>query len=285
MSSIAIVTDSDSSLPREIAEANGIRQVPINIHFGQETFQTEVDIDDVMLFERVDRDKALPTTSAPSPGQFSEAFEAALSDGADHVVCICVSGEISGTYNAALMACDLVPEGTVTVVDSRTISMGQGFMALEAAAAAREGAGVEEILARIESVRERTTLYAGLATLKYLAMSGRVGQLAAGMALLLNIKPVLTLKDGKLDMLEKVRTRKKSWARMIQLVTEGLGEASVERLAVVHVNALDTARIFDTQLRAAVDCTPETLFVEFTAGLSVHTGPGMIAVVTVAAEA
>jgi DegV family protein with EDD domain len=285
MSSIAIVTDSDSSLPHELAEANGIRQVPINIHFGQETFQTEINIDDVMLFERVDRDKALPTTSAPSPGQFSEVFKAALADGADHIVCICVSGEISGTYNAALMARDLVPEATVTVVDSRTISMGQGFMVLEAADATREGAGVEEILARIESVRERTTLYAGLATLKYLAMSGRVGQLAAGMASLLNIKPVLTLKDGKLDMLEKVRTRKKSWARMIQLVAEGLGGAPADRLAVVHVNALDMARTFDTQLRAVVDCPPETLFVAFTAGLSVHTGPGMIAVVTVAAEA
>jgi len=284
MPSISIVTDSDSSLPHELAEANGIRQVPINIHFWQETFQTEIDIDDVLLFERVDREKALPTTSAPSPGQFADVFKAALADGADHIICICVSGEISGTYNSALTACDLVPAGTVTVVDSRTISMGQGFMALEAAEAAREGAGVEEILARIESVRERTTLYAGLATLKYLAMSGRVGQLAAGMASLLNIKPVLTLKDGKLDMLQKVRTRRKSWARMIELVAEGLGGASVERLAVVHVNALDMARIFDTQLRAAVDCTPETLFVEFTAGLSVHTGPGMIAVVTVTAE-
>ena len=285
MPSIAIVTDSDSSLPRELAEANGIRQVPINIHFGRETFQTAVDIDDLMLFERVDRDRALPTTSAPSPGQFSEAFKAALADGADHIVCICVSSEVSGTYNAALMAVDLMPEGTVTVVDSRTISMGQGFMALEAAEAAREGAGVEEILTRIEAVRERTTLYAGLATLKYLAMSGRVGQLAAGMASLLNIKPVLTVRDGELKMLEKVRTRKKSWARMIQLVAEGLGEASAERLAVVHVNASDTARIFDTQLRATVNCPPETLFVAFTAGLSVHTGPGMIAVVTVAAAA
>jgi len=285
MPSIAIVTDSDSSLPRELAEANGIRQVPINIHFGRETFQTAVDIDDLMLFERVDRDRALPTTSAPSPGQFSEAFKAALADGADHIVCICVSSEVSGTYNAALMAVDLMPEGTVTVVDSRTISMGQGFMALEAAEAAREGAGVEEILTRIEAVRERTTLYAGLATLKYLAMSGRVGQLAAGMASLLNIKPVLTVRDGELKMLEKVRTRKKSWARMIQLVAEGLGGAPVERLAVVHVNASDTARVFDTQLRATVNCPPETLFVAFTAGLSVHTGPGMIAVVTVAAAA
>ena len=282
MSSIAIVTDSDSSLPRELAEANGIRQVPINIHFGQERFRTEIDIDDVALFERVDRDKALPTTSAPSPGQFADTFTAALADGADHIICICVSGEMSGTYNAALMALDLVPQGTVTVVDSRTISMGQGYMALEAADAAREGAGVEEILARIESVRERTTLYGGLETLRYLAMSGRVGHIAAGMASLLNIKPVLTLRDGKLDMLEKVRTRKKSWARMIELVAEGLVGTSPERLAIVHVTALDRARIFDTQLRAAVDCPPETLFVEFTAGLSVHTGPGMIAAVTVA---
>jgi DegV family protein with EDD domain len=278
MSSIAIVTDSDSSLPLELAEANGIRQVPINIHFGEETFRTEIDITDVALFERVDREKALPTTSAPSPGQFADTFKAALADGADHIICICVSGEVSGTYNAALMAADLMPEGTVTVVDSRTISMGQGFMALEAAEAAREGAGVDEILTRIASIRERSTLYAGLETLKYLAMSGRVGQLAAGMASLLNIKPVLTVQDGKLDMLEKVRTRKKSWARMIQLV-------AVERLAIAHVNALDRARIFDTQLRAVVDCAPETLFVGFTAGLSVHTGPGMIAVVTVAAEA
>jgi len=285
MSSIAIVTDSDSSLPRELAEANGIRQVPINIHFGQETFQTEIEITDVMLFERVDRDKALPTTSAPSPGQFADTFKAALDDGADHIVCICISSEMSGTYNAALMACDLVPEATVTVVDSRTISMGQGFMVLEAADAAREGAGVEEILARIESVRERTTLYGGLETLKYLAMSGRVGHIAAGMASLLRIKPVLTVQDGKLDMLEKVRTRKKSWARMIQLVEEGLGGSSAERMAIAHVNALDRARIFDAQLRASVDCPPETLFVAFTAGLSVHTGPGMIAVVVVAAEA
>ncbi|MCD6286397.1 MAG: DegV family protein, partial [Anaerolineae bacterium] len=86
------------------------------------------------------------------------------------------------------------------------------------------------------------------------------------------------------DMLEKVRTRKKSWARMIELVAQGLGGVPAESLAIAHVNALDRARIFDAQLRAAVDCPPETLFVAFTAGLSVHTGPGMIAVVTVAAE-
>jgi len=285
MAAIGIVTDSDASLPADLAENKGIHVVPINIHFGDEAFETGVDMDDVALFERVDQEKALPTTSAPTPGQFSKAFEAAIAEGAEHIICICVSGEVSGTYNAALNARELVDGVEITVVDSRSISMGQGYMVLEAADAAADGASVDEILARVESMRRRATLYGGLETLKYLAMSGRVGQVAAGMASLLNIKPVLTLQDGKLEMLEKVRTRRKSWGRMIELVNEQLGGSPAERLAVVHVNALDSARSFDEKLRSAVECTSETLFVEFSAGLSVHTGPGMIAVVAVKPEA
>lgn len=284
MSTIAVVTDSDASLPQELATEKSIRQVPINVHFGRETFQTGVDIDDVELFERVDRAGALPTTSAPTPGQFSEAFDAALADGHDHVLCLCVSGEVSGTYNSALTARDLMPEGRVTVVDTRSISMGQGFMALTAADAAAEGADLDEILQRVVSVRDRTTLFGALETLKYLAMSGRVGHLAAGMASLLNIKPLLTLREGKLDMLEKVRTRRKVRSRMMQLVVQGLGGAPVERLAMIHVNALESAQSFDAELREMVDCSSATIFAEFTAGLSVHTGPGMIGVVTVSAD-
>jgi len=284
MSSIVIVTDSDASLPADLAAKNGVHIVPINVHFGERVFETGVDIDDVTLFEHIDRAGELPTTSAPTPGQFSAAFEAAVADGAEHVVCICVSAEVSGTYNAALNARDLVPGVEITVVDSKSISMGQGMMVLEAADAAADGASVDEILARIESVRQRSVLYGGLETLKYLALSGRVGQLAAGMASLLNIKPVLTLQEGKLDMLEKVRTRRKSWGRMIELVNEHLGGAPAERVAVAHVNALDSAHSFDEKLRSVVACSSETLFVEFSAGLSVHTGPGMIAVVAVAAE-
>ncbi|MBN1249864.1 MAG: DegV family protein [Anaerolineae bacterium] len=284
MSSIAVVTDSDASLPQHLAQAKNIRQVPINIHFGDVTFQTEVDITDVSLFERVDQEGALPTTSAPTPGQFSAAFQAALDEGYEQVFCLCVSSEVSGTYNSALTARDLFPEGRVTVMDTRSISMGQGYMALEAAAAAAEGADLDEIVRRVESVRARTTLFGALETLRYLAMSGRVGHLAAGMASLLNIKPLLTLRDGKLDMLEKVRTRHKVRARMMELVVEGLAGRPVERLAMIHVNALASAEAFAAQLCGVVDCPPETIFADFTAGLSVHTGPGMIGVVTVAAD-
>jgi DegV family protein with EDD domain len=285
MSSIAVVTDSDSSLPPGLAEAYGIQQVPINIHFGNETLRTGTDIDDAQLFERVDREGALPTTSAPTPGQFSQAYEAAFDGGYDSVFCLCVSSEISATYTAALHARDLFPDRTIVVVDSRSISMGQGYMAIEAAKAARAGLEMAEVVARAESVRERTYLYAALDTLKYLAMSGRVGHLTAGMASLLGIKPVLTLREGKLDMLEKVRTRKKAWHRVAELTQASLDGRAIEQLAILHVNAAEPALQFEALLRNGNGNLGEIVHVPFTAGLSVHTGPGMVGVVAVAAPA
>jgi DegV family protein with EDD domain len=284
MSSVAIITDSDASLPDALAQRYGIRQVPINIHFGSETLRTSVDIDDAGLFERVNREGALPTTSAPAPGQFAAAYTEALDAGSDAVVCFCVSGEVSATYNAAVQACQLLPDAKITVVDTRNISMGQGFMAVAAAVAAREGLGVDEVIARAEAVGERTCLYAALDTLKYLAMSGRVGHIAAGMASLLNIKPILTVKAGKLDMLEKVRTQKKAWSRVAELAAASLDGRTAEQVAILHVNAQQEARQFEAYLRTIIACPAEVILADFTAGLSVHTGPGMIGVVAVAAE-
>ena len=284
MSSIMIVTDSDASLPEQVAKDLGVIIVPINIHFGEETFKTEVDITDAQLFERVDETGALPTTSAPSPGQFAEAFQQAFDQGADTVICICVSSIISATYNTARNGRELMPEKDITVIDSQSVSMGQGYMVIAAARAALEGLNKQSVISAAESYRDRSTLYACLATLKYLAMSGRVGHLAAGMASILNIKPILTIQEGKLEMLEKVRTKKKAWSRAIELSKASLSGKKAEEMAILHVNAKQDAEEFEKLLRDAIDCPDEILVADFTAGLSVHTGRGMIGVVAVAAE-
>lgn len=276
MPHIAIVTDTDSSLPVEIAARHHIRQVPITVHFGNETYDSGTEIGDTEVFKRVDREGQLPTTSAPAPGKFAEVYEAAFSEGADEVICFCVSGEVSATHNAARIAADTLPDRQITVVDSRHLSMTQGFMALAAAEAAAEGAGRSEILAHAADVGNRAHLYAALATLKYLAMSGRVGHLAAGLAGLLSIKPILTIRDGKLDLLEKVRTHKRAWQRVIDLTAESLGGHAIERLAIIHVDAAADAAVFLEQLRGAVPCPDEVIVCELGAGLSVHSGAGMV---------
>ena len=282
MSSIAIITDSDASLPADVAARYNIRQVPILIQFGVETFRTEIDIDDAGLFARIDREGKLPTTAAPSPGQFLEAFQAAFAAGADAVICICVSSQISATYAAALAAKEMLPEHTIEVVDSRVVSMAQGFMVLAAAEAVRAGADVAGAVAAALALGDRTYLHGAFSTLKYLAMSGRVGHVAAGFGNLLSVKPIVTMRDGKLDLLEKVRTRSKSLARVVELTGEAMAGRPIQQMAVLHVAARDEALAFEAQLHAALPC-PETIIqADLTAGLSVHTGARMLGVVAVA---
>lgn len=276
MTSIVIMTDTDASLPADLAERQGIKLIPISINFGEEVYESGVDIDEPQLFERVDRDGKLPTTSAPPTGRFLEAFEEAFEAGADQVACFCVSSAISGTYNAALAARDLIPERDIEVIDTQNLSMGQGYMVLAASEAAQQGASMEQVIASAEEIRDRTYLFAALSTLKYLAMSGRIGHLAAGMADFLNVKPILTIRDGKLDMLERMRTQKKSWTRVIDLVRETSDSRAIERMAIVHVNADDMARQFEEQLRAGLPSPDEILYAPLTPGLAVHAGAGLV---------
>jgi DegV family protein with EDD domain len=276
MPRIAFVTDTDCSLPEDLAARYDIRQVPITVQFGEESFLTGVGIDDTALFERVDRENKLPSTAAPSPGQFLEAYEKAFAAGAESVVCFAVSSAISATYNNAVNARQMLPERDVTVIDTQSLSLGQGFMVLAAAEAARQGASKEECLAQAQDTAQRTHLLAALATLKYLAMSGRVGSIAAGMAGLLNIKPILTIRDGKLELLERVRTRKKAWARVLELTDRFVNGQAVEQLGIVHVAAPEAAREFEAMLRVTLNCPPEILIADLTPGLSVHTGAGLV---------
>jgi len=281
---IAIVTDTDSSLPLDLAAQVGVAQVPIIVQFGDESFRDAYDLDAAAAFARIDREGKIPTTAAPSPGQFVEQFKAAFEGGASSIICFNISSEMSATFQSARQAAELLPGKDITVVDTRTLSLAQGFMVLAAAEAAAAGKSKEQVLAAAESVGKRTHLYASLSTLKYLAMSGRVGHLAAGIAGILEVKPVLTVIDGKLQLLERVRTQSKSWGRAVELIVEAAAGKSIERFGIIHVNALAAARGFETLVRAALECPKETLCAEMMPGLSVHSGAGLVGAVLVTAQ-
>lgn len=279
MPKIAIVTDTDASLPLELAGQHAINQVPIIILFGEESFRDVYEIDGATVFARIDMEGKLPTTSAPSPGQFSEAFQAAFDGGAEGVLCLTVSSEVSATYAAAVTAREMYPDREIKVVDSRSIALGQGMMVLAAAEALVAGSSMDEAAAAAMDTGGRTKLFAALPTLKYLAMSGRVGHLVAGVAGMLSVRPILTIRDGKLDLLERVRTQKKSWARVVELCVESIGDRPIERMAMIHITASQDAGELESLLRTELDCPEEIMHVELNPGLAIHAGAGLAGVV------
>jgi DegV family protein with EDD domain len=237
-----------------------------------------------MVFTKIDREGKLPTTAAPSPGQFVETFKSAFDSGAEAVLCMSISSEMSATYASARQAAELLPGKRIEVMDTRNLAMGQGYMVLAAAEVVANGGSIESAMAAAEELRDRSYLFGALATLKYIAMSGRVSHLAAGMAGLLDIKPILTLQNGKLELLEKIRTQTKSWNRAIELSIEKAAGRKIEKMAVLNVKAPQAGRQFESLLRSAMPCPEEILFTEITPGLAIHTGAGMVAVVFVTAK-
>jgi DegV family protein with EDD domain len=276
MTKVKVITDSDSSLSPEIAASYGIELVPITIQFGEETYTTNVDIDDKLLFEKIDASGKLPTTAAPSPGAFVSAFTKAFKEGADSIICVCVSSKVSRTFESATLAAVEFPGKKIHVVDSLYMSLGQGFIVLAVAEALKKGATDEEaIKAGLDMIPYLST-FASFNTLKYLVMGGRVSKFSAGMAGALDIRPLLTMKDGSLQVLEKVRTRKAAMDRLVNLIVNDAKGKKIERIGVFHICNEADANVMLDALRERLDLPKDVLFVQFTPGLSVHAGAGMI---------
>ncbi len=274
-----IITDTDSSLSVEKAAEFGILQVPIGINFGEETFISGENIDDESLFQMIDSRNQLPTTSAPNPESFASFFETAFAQGADSIVCITVSSQVSSTYDSALKAKASFPDRDIHVIDSYNLSVGQGFMVLAAAEAAAQNASVSEIITKVNDTGKNLHTFAILSTLKYLYMGGRVTKLEATLADSFEIRPTLTVKDGKLAIFKKNRTQKRALNQLVEHLHKTTKDKTIERMAVIHVNELSGALALKDILKDNLAC-PETIDVmPLTPGLSVHTGSGLIGVV------
>ncbi|MGH2584010.1 MAG: DegV family protein [Dehalococcoidia bacterium] len=243
---IRIVTDSTSDISQADAEKLGITVVPLNIHFGSEQLRDGVDILPQRFFERLVDSKALPKTSQPSAGAFLEVYQR-LAQETDQILSVHISGKLSGTINSARAARDaLGPRARVEVLDAETVSWPLGLAARAAHEAAENGAGMEECIARAKDALERTQLVFVLDTLEYLQKGGRIGRARAWIGQVFNIKPILTIRDGEIAPLERVRSRMRAEERIFELAT---ADADPELLAVAHSSSPDEAARWVQRLR------------------------------------
>jgi DegV family protein with EDD domain len=276
---IKIATDSTCDLPTKYFEEYDITTVPINIQFGTETYKDGVTIDHDTFYRKVEELGILPTTSQPSAGQFEQYYSRLREEGASDIISLHVTAKLSGTYHSAELAKEML-EGVVRVhpFDSACGSAGLGFMAIEASRMARAGKSAAEILDRMKVIRERMTLVLTLRDLRFAQMSGRVGRLQSSLASLLNIKPIVILESGLLDVTEKVRTQHKAINRMLEIAAERVGPLAPANLAVVHAQEPDTGRDLLKRAKTLFNCR-ETFLTDLTSSLVVHFGPGTLGLI------
>jgi len=279
---IRIVTDSTCDLPPILLERYRIRVAPINIQFGLESFQENVTIGQDEFYQRVAADNAIPTTSQPSLGQFKAVYaEVAAEPDTEAILSLHITSHLSGTYDSAVVAARQMPANPpITVFDSLSGSMGLGFMVLEAAQMAEAGAKMAEIIQRLEVVRERMRIFLSLDNLRFAQMSGRVGMVRALLSSLLNIKPLLTVNQGKLELVGRARSRAQALSGLIESLRQALKEQAdrAPRLAVIHAQAPEAARQLADLCAEQFHRVPEIINT-LSIGIAVHFGPGTVGIV------
>jgi len=273
---VKIVTDSASDIPAEIARGLGITIVPCNVHFGQNTYRDGVDLTGEEFFNKMATSPTLPTTSQPAVGVFEEVYRR-LAQETDQIVSISLPKKLSATYNSALLAAQALPQLEIVIIDSTQVCMAQGWLAIIAARAARQGMGLAEIVALVEDTIPRLRLIALLDTLEYVQKGGRIGKASALLGTLLNVKPLIQVLDGEALPLENVRTRRKALQRLVEIVGD-LGP--LQEVAVMHANAPATAQQL-VEMLAPLHPPERILVGQVGAILGTHAGPGAVGVACV----
>jgi len=276
MSKIAIVTDSTSFLPTDLVKKHNITVTPqILIWDGQE-LRDGIDIQPSEFYTRLKTAKTMPSTSQVSPAMMQSTFQN-LTDQGFEILGLFVSSKLSGTMQSAVQAKEAM--GTtgekIMIVDSFATSMSLGLIVLAAARAADNGSSLSECVAAAEKARQNSGLFFAVDTLEFLHRGGRIGGAQRFIGSALNLKPILALKDGKVEGVERIRTKSKAHDRVLELIAEQVNGKSNIRLATLHANASEEAKaLLD---RAAKQLNPiETIFAEVSPVVGTHTGPGTV---------
>lgn len=279
-----IVMDDAGDVPPEIAKEYNIRILPVNIMFGTEQFLSEVELDRPAFYEKTKHvtSENFPKTSQPTPYQFVEAYKEILAEGETEILAITVSEKLSGTYASAVAAGkELEGQGTFYLFDSQAGSAAQGYMVIEAARMAQDGASIDEIMARLEKMRSEMVVRFTIDSLEYARKGGRVSNVKSVMASLLNIKPILKLEDGLIVEDGRVRTRKKALPHIVDSVYQQVGERPI-RLAIIHANSPDDAATLRDLAQARLN-TAETITVDMAIAVAINLGPGALGLVAIPA--
>ena len=279
---LRIITDGAADFPAGWEEEFDIQIIPINIHFGEETFlqYVEMSLDD--FYKKIDSGSVFPKTSQPSPHQFSEFYKK-IADEGDTILSIHVTSKLSGTYASAVIAAEEL-DGKYNVIpfDSAGGSLGIAFMCRAARMMDREGKSVDEIVDHLEAIREKVEIILTLDNLEYARRSGRVGTLRAALASVLNVKPIAVLKDGVLEMVERVRTRNASLERVLEMGKESFGDRPVH-LGIVHARDPESAMKLSGQAKELFN-SKDVVQSDLSVSLAINLGPGTVGLVLYPAE-
>jgi DegV family protein with EDD domain len=279
MRKVAIVTDSTAYIPKELVEKYQIRMVPLRVHWGSETYRDGIDIKSVDFYERLKTDRVTPTTAAPSIGDFQQVYQQAL-ETAEAVVSIHLSSLLSATCQSAEQAKLLLPDKPIEVIDSSLTSMAMGYMVLAAARAAETGASLEEVTAAAKRLIATARIFFTVDTLEYLRRGGRIGTAQAFMGNLMDLKPILALQDGRVESVERVRTKKKAVERIVDMMVHHI-ESEIHgpvRLAAVHALVPEEAAALLEAAAARLNVV-EKITTDFSPVIATHTGPGTLGLI------
>jgi DegV family protein with EDD domain len=273
---IHIITDSTAGLPTALAQQYHIPIIPQVILFGDESYLEGVEMDPATFLRRLRAARDLPKTAAPPPGLFVEQFQR-LAEPGNTVLCIHPSAELSGTVRSALTAAADFPDADIRVLDTRTIASPLAALVLLAAQMVEQGENADAIMARLQALIPRSHLYFLVDTLEYLQKGGRIGGAAALIGSVLQVKPILELRAGRVEPLERERTQRKALARLKELVLQRAPHGPESHLSVLHAGVPEAAQALANDLGQQLGVT-DVMVMDLTPAIVTHAGPGVLGV-------